>query len=151
MNKKLTTLCVALSLLLTGACVCGAKPAALPGHWYMGTMMGQDCNLHLLANHHMVARYGGCFHQDPPLSAMWRREGDKVFIEKSAALRQVLGAYLKISHRGRNDILIPETHLSEVQKRGAFPRLCFWRNLLKNRGMELPEAARRLAKTEYYH
>jgi hypothetical protein len=173
MKKRLLTLCAALGVGLcpfmmvinntsaerrSPTANVSPKPPAIKdiqpdhiiGKWYMGTMMGFDCDLSIDADHTMTIQTGGCFHQDPPIKLNWRIVGDKIFwsprsipsIFSNARWKKGFGSYLSIVRVGKNIVLVPQRAETEIKRQGYDHEYCFWRNLMGDAGLELPKEAR---------
>ena len=116
-------------------------PASLLGYWYMGTMMGEDCNLIVKQDFMLKVRFGGCFSSEPWVESPFQVEGDKIVLGESS-LRRKFGKYLSHEIYKANDVLVPEVNKDDVSTNGFRQDHCFWRNLLGEKGLELPPDAR---------
>ena len=110
----------------------------LEGDWYMGTMMGSDCNLHIDATNTLKIEFGGCFGQDPIIQTHWKFKDDKILF-LSSNLNSSLGIYLAIDRYKGHVVLIPERNSNFGVQNYSYSR-CFWRNLMKD-GLELSKDA----------
>ncbi len=121
------------------------EPGRVIGKWYMGTMTGVDCNVSVNADRTLTVQWGGCFHQDPVIKATWKISADKI-TWSDATLKKRLGPHLSVVGVGKNIVLVPQSNESKVKRHGYHYEYCFWRNLMGDKGLELPKEARELDK-----
>ena len=143
-SSPILALCLAFGILT------GIPPAhgqnvpqgkAALGYWYMGTMSGEDHNLILKPNGTLSLQNGGCFHQDPAIKSSWRQRGDRITFD-NAALRSQLGSVLRIVRYRGYVLLVPQRRDAGSVRSSGYPlRDCFWRNLMKGSGLQLPPLA----------
>ena len=125
-------------------------PGGIVGHWYMGTMMGKDCDLILHADGTMTVQTGGCFHKDEPIRVRWRITRDKITWSNAAILKPLsslqlekqFGSYLSIIQVGKNTVLVPQNNAPVVKRESYHYQRCFWKNLMGDKGLKLPEEAK---------
>ncbi len=119
--------------------------STVSGHWYMGTMSGEDHNLTLNADGTLSLQNGGCFHQEPSIKSSWRQQGSQITFD-NAVLKRQLGTYLRIIRYQGYLLLVPQRQEAEIAKSSGYPPYyCFWQNLMQD-GLQLPQLAYRDAK-----
>ena len=109
------------------------------GDWYMGTMMGYDCNLQIRPNHTLSVRYGGCFHQDPANETGWKLQGDRIKFQNDNLLK-TLGASLKFGKYKGHLVLLPERAQNASGQDSYALADSFWRNTMKG-GLKISKDA----------